>query len=291
MRKRGNSLGFWFFETVVKTGGLKPAYGFLYPVCLHYLFFDAAARRGAAAYIRRRFPNSGNVKRIGQVYKLLISKGKNLIDRYVHQADETVFSLQKHGFEQIAKLDPEQGFVLLTAHTGNWQIAMTALEQMNRTVHLLMRPEDNPAVQKSLRIQEGSERIKIISVDGPMGGMVETMQALEKGDVVSIMGDRPYGRRSVPVGFFGAEARFPCAAFLIAAGAQCPVVTLLSSKADTRSYHVDVADCFTPQWNRSEPKEAQLQRWTQRFASVLESWLQDRPFQCFLFHDIWESPS
>lgn len=289
MRKRGNRLGFWFFETVLKTSGLKPAYGFLYLVCLHYLLFDSDARRGAAAYLRHRFPDAGKIKRFAQIYQLLISQGKNLIDRYVHQSDSSVFTLKKNGFEQVDQLDRQKGFVLLTAHTGNWQIAMTALEQMGRPVHLLMRPEDNPAVQESLRIQEENERIKIISVDGPMGGMVETMQALERGDIVSIMGDRHYGRRSVSVDFFGDTARFPCAAFLIAAGARCPVVTLLSSKAGTQEYHVDIADCFTPQWNRGESKETQLQQWTQRFVSVLEDCLQERPFQCFLFHDIWET--
>jgi len=30
MKKRGNRLGFLFFKAVLKTGGLRPAYGFLY---------------------------------------------------------------------------------------------------------------------------------------------------------------------------------------------------------------------------------------------------------------------
>jgi len=288
MRKRGNKLGFWFFETVLRRSGLRPAYSFLYLVCLHYLLFDPSARRGAMAYIRRRFPRAGAFKRFGRVYQLFISQGKNLIDRYLHGADSTVFNLEKNGFEQLNELDPKQGFVLLTAHTGNWQIAMTVLERLGRTVHLLMRPEDNPAVQESLRVQEENDQIKIISVDGPMGGMVETMQALGRGDIVSIMGDRHYGSRSVPVEFFGETARFPCAAFTIAASAHCPVVTLLSSKENTQTYHVDIADCFSPEWTRIKPQEEQLQPWTQRFASVLENYLRERPFQCFLFHDVWE---
>jgi predicted LPLAT superfamily acyltransferase len=57
MKKRGNRLGFWFFENVLRTSGLKPAYGFLYLVCLHYLLFDPSARRGALATTRHEFPN------------------------------------------------------------------------------------------------------------------------------------------------------------------------------------------------------------------------------------------
>lgn len=291
MKKRGNKLGFWFFETVLKTSGLRPAYGFLYLVCLHYLLFDPSARRGAMATIRHQFPNVGKCKQLSLVYRLFISQGKNLIDRCVHSAKPTLFDLQQCGFEKLDALDPNRGFVLLTAHIGSWQVAMTALERQGRMIHLLMRPEENPAVQKSLRVQEENERVKIISVDGPMGGMVEAMQALEKGDVVSIMGDRHYGSRAVSVEFIGERARFPCAAFLMAASAHCPVITLLSSKTDLYTYHVELADCFAPKWDRSRPKEEQLQQWTQRFATVLESYLKECPLQCFLFHDIWESAS
>ena len=302
-KKRGNRFGFWFFETVLKTSGLRPAYGFLYLVCLHYLLFDPSARRGAMATIRHAFPKVGSrlslhpfflpgfgtIQQLWKAYLLFVSQGKNLVDRCVHSANPTLFDLQQIGFETLDALDPNKGFVLLTAHTGNWQVAMTALQQQGRTIHLLMRPEDNPAVQKSLRVQEENERVKIISVEGPMGGMVEAMQALERGDVVSIMGDRHYGSRSVPVEFMGELAQFPCAAFLLAASSHCPVLTLLSSKTDLYTYQVEVADHFMPEWDRRRPKEEQLQEWTQRFASVLESYLKECPLQCFLFHDIWES--
>ena len=307
MKKRGNKLGFWFFETVLKKGGLRPAYAFLYPVCLYYLFFDPSARRGAVAYVARQFPAPGRkqrcrlslipifrkIRQLERVYLLFVSQGKNLIDRYVYAANPSVFHLEECGFEKLDALraDSKQGFVLLTAHTGNWQIAMTVLDRFDRTVHLLMRPEDNSAVQESLQIQNENGKIKIISVDGPMGGLVEAMQALEKGDVVSIMGDRAYGARSVPVDFIGAPAQFPCAAYLMAASAQCPVVTLLSSKADTYKYEVEISDCFTPKWERGKSKNSQLQAWTQRFATILDRYLKTRPFQCFLFHNIWESTS
>lgn len=291
MKKRGNRPGFWFFETVLRTSGLRPAYAFLYLVCLHYLLFDPAARRAADAYIRRRFPSLGTIRRLTQVYRLFISQGKNLIDRFAHSRRPDLFKIETRGFEILNEMNPKQGFVMLTAHVGNWQIAMTALQKLGRNVHLLMRPEDNPAVQQSLQVQQENERVKIISVDGPMGGMVETMKALEQGDVVSIMGDRHYGRRAVPVEFFNDTARFPCAAFLIAAGANCPVVTLLSSKTDTNRYQVSIADSFTPQWDRTKSRDEQLTIWTQRYASVLENYLQKKPLQCFLFHDIWETPS
>ncbi len=288
-RKRGNRLGFLFFETVLRTGGLRPAYAFLYLICLHYLLFDPTAVRAALAYVQRRFPRAGRMHRCWLAYLLFVSQGRCLIDRYCHTYGGLAFDIQLDGFEKLDALlaDRTQGFVLLTAHVGNWQIAMTALQRMKRPVHLLMRPEDNAAVRDSLRIGQGGESVGVISVDSPMGGMVEAMNALERGDIVSIMGDRHYGHRASTVEFLGQPAAFPCAPFAIAAAACCPVVVMLSAKTGARTYAVEVCDVFTPQPQRAAGRGREHQHNVQRYATRLEGWLTRNPLQCFLFLDIW----
>lgn len=293
MKKRGNRLGFLFFEMVVRTSGLKAAYSFLYPVCLHYYLFDREARTAAMAYVRRRYPEASTCRKHMLVYRLFVSQGRCLIDRYVYRANPSVFDVKLHGFSTVDELlsDPSKGFVLETAHVGNWQLAMNSLSRWNRRVHLLMLPEHNEAVRKSLGIQNSDDTIQIISVADGMDGMIRAMKALENGDVVSIMGDRHYGARSVPVDFLDSQAWFPCSAYWLAASAGCPVVTLLSAKLENRSYAVEIADVFTPVWNRDVPRNEMLKQWTQRFACCLADYLQKHPLQCFLFHDVWRECS
>ena len=81
-RKRGNRLGFQFFEASLRLFGLRGAYGLLYLVCPYYLLFDRTAVRASLAYIRRRFPRDGALKRLWLVYQLFISQGRSLIDRH-----------------------------------------------------------------------------------------------------------------------------------------------------------------------------------------------------------------
>ena len=287
-KRRGNRLGIWFFKTLMKLAGLRGAYALLYPVCLHYACFDWAAVRSAMPYLSRRFPMLNSVQRWGLAYRLFISQGKNLIDRHALVARAISFDTEVSGYDQVAALSRAgKGFVLLTSHVGNWQTVMHSLERLNKTVHLLMRPEENSALRDAVQVDAEASWIKIISPDQHLGGMVEVMQALEMGDIVSIMGDRTYGADSVEVNFLGDTARFPYSAFHIAASAGCPVVVMLSSKTGVNAYSVNMADVLRPKLVRGQDRKVQLRGWVQQYANILENYLLAHPLQYFIFHDIW----
>src|SRR5512146_2663162 len=126
-RKRGNRLGIWFFRVSVRGFGLGGAYGLLYFVCLYYLIVDRALIRETMAFVRRRFPGHSPVRRIFDVYLLFVSQGKCLIDRYAVAAGYNDIAIEIKGYDKLRQLLAEQdkGFILLTAHVGNWQLAMT----------------------------------------------------------------------------------------------------------------------------------------------------------------------
>jgi len=290
-RRRGNRLGFWFFKVQLKLFGLTGAYALLYFVCLHYLLFDRVAVLNALSYIRRRLPAANFLKLRIEVYRLFVSQGKQLIDRAAILSAENLFDIQLKGYEQLAPLlaDRNKGFVLLTAHVGNWQIALTALKKMNKTVHLMMRPEDNAAVKDSLNIDAQDSSIKIISPEGYLGGIIEAMQVLKEGGIVSIMGDRKYGFEALEVSFLKDKAYFPFGAFSLAASSNCPIVVLLSAKLGGNKYIVDVSNILYPRYNSNKNKREQLKVYVQQFANILSKYITLYPHQCFLFHNVWEN--
>lgn len=289
-RKRGNRLGFWWFRLCLKLLGLRGAYLFLHIPCSYYLLFDRAAVRMADLYIRRRFPESGRLRRRLAVYRLFIMQGKVLIDRHcmLHRPD--MFHLEFHGYEQIKESveNPDQGLVLLMSHTGNWQAILSAISHLRRPVCLLMRPEDNASLAEVLRLNDSEREIRFLSPDQFLGGVVELMQLIDAGYLISIMGDRSYGHSAVDVDYLGDKAEFPFGAFQIAAAAECPVLTLLSSKYDATRYDIEVGFCFTPRYKDRRKKRNSLKEWTQSYAQLLECYSKEHPYQCFLFHDIWK---
>jgi len=191
-RKRGNDLGFWFFRIALRTFGLGGAYGLLYFVGLYYLIVDRAVVAASLAYIRRRFPDHGVLRRALDVYLLFVNQGKILVDRFAVAAGYDHITMEMRGYDKIRDLVAKQktGFILLTAHVGNWQIAMTALRRFGKTVYLMMRPEDNEAVKKALNIDSEEDTIKIIFTNDALGGVIEALKAVKQGYLVSIMGDR-----------------------------------------------------------------------------------------------------
>ena len=290
-KRRGNRLGFWFFEIFLKLFGLKGAYFLLYGVALHYLLFDSDAVSGALSYIQRRFPlDKGFIKRRIHVYRLFVSQGKQLIDRFAILSGSKLFDIDLNGYDKFASLlsDKNNGFILLTAHLGNWQIALTTLKKMNKPVYLMMRPEDNLAVKESLRIDGQDDFIKIISPEGYLGGVVEAMNVLSSGGIISIMGDRKYGFEGVGATFLKDEAQLPFGAFSLAAASNLPVVVLLSAKLPGNKYIVDVSNILYPRYNNPKDKKEQLKKYVQEFAGILEEYTVQYPYQCFLFHDIWQ---
>lgn len=289
-KQRGNKLGFRFFAVFLQLFGLRGAYALLYFVALHYLLFDRDAVLGALAYIKRRFPKDKSfIKRRVHLYRLFVSQGKQLIDRFAILSGRELFDIKLNGYEKLSGLLSEQGkgFILLTAHFGNWQIALTTLKNMKKPVYLLMRPEDNPAVKESLKIDGQDSFIKIISPEGYLGGVVEAMNALNSGGILSVMGDRKYGFEGIKASFLKEEAVFPLGAFSIAAASNLPVVVLLSAKLNDNKYIVDVSNILYPRYNNPKDKKEQLRKYVQEFAGILEEYAIKYPYQCFLFHDIW----
>ncbi len=291
VKKRGNRLGFWFFRTSLKLFGLSGAYGLLYPVCLYYLVFDRPAVSSCMAYIKMRFKTYNFFQRSFAVYKLLINQGKGLIDRYYSFYKPDQFDMELKGYGKVKNLlaDSHKGMILLTAHVGNWQISMRGLEGLKKTVYLLMSPEENAAVKNTLNIDNEKGKVKIISPDMFLGGVIEIMKVINEGNIVSIMGDRSYGHNTVEVSFLGNNISLPNSAFIIAAAVKCPVVVLLSARVSRKKYIVDVTNIMEPRYTSRAKKQDEIKAYVQKFARILEDYADRYPFQWFVFRDLWES--
>jgi predicted LPLAT superfamily acyltransferase len=289
-RTRGNKFGLWFFRTAIRTFGLRGAYGLLYIVGLYYLIIDRPVVAASLAYVKRRFPGHSAVRRLCDVYLLFVSQGKGLIDRYYAAFGPGDMHIELRGFDNVKDIlaRGDKGFVLLTAHVGNWQLAMTALKDLNVMVHLMMRRENNAAVKQVLDIDRGGETVKILYTDDSLGGVLEAIKAISQGGIVSIMGDRAYEYSATEALFLGGNVRFPYGAFTLAAAAQCPVVVLLSANVGLKKYIVDFSHIIQAPASVRGKKEAAMKAAVQEFSGILEEYVAEHPYQWFVFRDVWQ---
>lgn len=289
-RKRGNRLGFWFFRNSIRIFGLSGAYGLLYLVCIYYLVFDRSVVRASMAYVRRRFSGHGALRQVFDVYLLFVNQGKSLVDRYYVAAGGTDIELVLEGREKIQDLltEGKKGLIFLTAHVGNWQAAMTELKGLERIVHIMMRREDNEAVKQALNIDSDTDMVRVLYTDGALGGVVDALKAINRGEIVSIMGDRTYGYGSVEASLLNGNVKFPYGAFSLASAAQCPVAVLLSAKAGARKNVTDITHIISPPAGERGKKDAEITACVQEFARILETYAMRYPYQWFVFRDMWQ---
>ena len=282
--RRGNVLGFWFFRLALRLMGLRGAYGLLYFVCAYYAVFDRAAVSSGDAFLRRRFPGRSSWARRFAVYRLFISQGKCLIDRHAYNAGVRTFAFDTRALQEVChKIGETRGFILLLAHAGGWQLALPQLRQLpgDRPVSLLMRAAETPDVREHVRGDDAG--FHVIPPEAGPGCVVEMVTRLQRGEIVSIMGDRAYGGQTTEASFLGEIADFPVSAFAVARAAQCPVVSLFVPKTGVTSYRLEAVLFGVPsREDRQSPREG-----VRAFAAALAEFIQRYPYQCFLFSDIW----
>ena len=287
-RGRGNALGFWFFRTALRFTGLRGAYGLLYFVAPYYALFDRAAIAAAGAYLRRRFPKQSPLARWLATCRLFINQGKCLIDRGAYNAGAVEFRFDTAQVEQAGAELAEKpgGFILLLSHFGGWQLALPHLRNLTaaRPVSLLMNAAETPDMQAHVRGDDAG--FHVISPEAGPACVVEMVARLQRGEIVSIMGDRAYGGQTAVVPFLGASAHFPASAFAVARAAQSPVLALFAAKTGVRNYALE-ARLFTPP---ARDDRQSIRKGMADYAATLEAFVRRYPFQCFLFDDVWRSP-
>ena len=280
---RGGGLGIALLRMMLNVLGVNFTARFIWCISLFYVLFDKQGRERASWYLARRFPEDGPLRRLRHTWALFTSQGQSLLEAAAIRADKV--ELNCSGLEEFRKLIADnRGAICLCSHFGQWQGMMRVVRPYKRKAWILARPDRNLNVNKFMAVNDLENRIGFISTESPMGGLLDVYDALVDGGIVCMMGDRCLENEAVRVPFLGAEAKFPVAAFRIAARANAPVVPLFAYRENGhRSVRVRFMPPILPQPGRSRDFTAPLRRYT----AMLEQMAQEHPFECYLFENIW----
>lgn len=225
--RRGNRLGIGFFRLLLHCGGFCPALAISRIVTWFYAIFDRAAFSATAYYLVLRFPEDANSPRKlrRHFHRLLQELAKMLLVSY-RMGIGKALPIEEEGRRN---LPDEGGAVVVMAHFDCWQAAM---EQMNRSkgrrINIMARSDGAGGADKFLALKT-KEGFNVISTEGLSGGLIEASAALERGEAVIIMGDRPVpGTASAEADFFGGKLAVPLSPWMLAARNGVPAVPVLT---------------------------------------------------------------
>jgi predicted LPLAT superfamily acyltransferase len=281
------------FYLAIRWGGRRAAYLLLYVVVAYYVLFSSLARERASHYLKRRFPRNSGYQRLWHCYLLILEFGKVLVDRaVVGILGPGSFEVSLAGREELLKLrDENRGLILMTAHAGCWQVAMSALDFLHRPVNMLMRREDGDIDRHYYEHAGLPCPYQVIDPTGYLGGTLEMLGALKQGQIVSVMGDRLLGsdRSNVQVDFFGERATLPFSAYKLASATGAPVVVFFTRKDGSASYRMQLAKVIRVPQIKGRSAES-FTPFAQQFAEALEDFSRRHPYQFYNFHNMWSAP-
>ena len=282
---RGNAFGIRFFLLMLKILGINRTCEFVWVIALFYTCFDRKAREAAKPYLSHRFPGAGRFAMFRHTWALFTSQGQALVESaaMIRKGLQWDF-IDEELSERL--MDQEKGFLLLTSHFGAWNAIMGGLHVARKPVNILVTPDRNANVDKTLALTGLKNPVRIISTKSAMGGLIEVFDAIERGEIVCMMGDRCLEGEGIEVEFLGGRARFPSAAFYLAARCGCAVLPLFAVRTHR---HTRFAALYGPEMRPvlKGRKRGALQPYLEIYVRKLEELSRKYPYQCFLFEDIW----
>jgi predicted LPLAT superfamily acyltransferase len=208
--------------------------------------------------------------------------------------DEHDITITHEGWEHLEDaVNRKVGGIILMSHVGNWEIAAHMLKVQGRDnpgMKLLLylgrkHKEQIERTQKESLVQSG---VKIIAVEengGSPADIVEGINFLKAGGLVSLTGDRLWRKdqRSIPVRFLGHEAFLPETPFVFALLSGAPLFIFFAYRTGKQIYRFQT---LPPEYVRAtdrRDRQESIIRAAQAYADHLEDTVQRHPFEWFHF--------
>jgi lauroyl/myristoyl acyltransferase len=211
----------------------------------------------------------------------------NFTDVYIHRfipwaADQAEFMREgwEHLDEAVAK---KTGAIVVMSHIGNWELAAQRLNQKGLPIMLYLGAKHKEQVERIQKDNLARKGIKIVVTDekekSPFA-LLEGINFLREGGIVSMTGDRLWGEQSyVTVDILGHEARLPDTPHLFALMTGAPLMTFFVFQDAVGIYHIKVSEgrnVFVAK--RTDRKKAVLES-AQVYADDLARFASEHPFE------------
>lgn len=269
---------------VMRVVDRRVIYCFMALIVPFYMLFNHKGYISIYRFFRRRL-GFGPLKSFCKVYANHFRFGQVIIDRYAAYAGRK-FSYTIDGNELFLKLmQSDGGFVQLSSHAGSFEMVGYGLTSDLKRINGLLFAGESQVMKDFRRSILASHNIGLIEVDGTMSHIFAMNAALDRGEIVSMTGDRLLGSpKALKCMFMGAEAKFPMGPFALAVQKEVPMLAMFAMRENARSYKVFVRRIES---DAELPLRARMTAMAQRFAAELEEIVRLYPTQWFNYYDFW----
>jgi lauroyl/myristoyl acyltransferase len=210
----------------------------------------------------------------------------NFTDFYIHRfipwvAEEAEFI--REGLKYLEEaVQNKTGAILVMSHIGNWELAAQTLNKKGLPIMLYLgakRKEQIEHIQKQILAKSGIRVVATTEGEKSPFALIEGINFLREGGIVSMTGDRLWGEQSyVTVNFLGYEVRLPDTPHLFALMTGAPLMTFFVYQESVGKYHIKVSLGRKVIASRADRKKA-VQESAQAYADDLAAFARQHPFE------------
>ncbi|MBR1872247.1 MAG: lysophospholipid acyltransferase family protein [Bacteroidales bacterium] len=255
---------------------LPLAYCLMAPAIPFYMIFGKGYR-SSFSFFRDRL-GYGPLKSFAHVLGNHYQMGKLVIDRFAAYAG-VKFDFEREGDEDFQRLlGREGGFVMLSSHVGNYELAGYSIPTREKCINALVFAGETPEVMAGRQKMFNGTNIRMVPVSEDLTHIFVLNDVLSRGDIASMPADRIFGsKKNIRLPFLGEYARFPKGPFALAMAKEVPMVAVWSMKESTHRYRLIIKAL------KGDSAEALARS----YAGALESVVRRYPDQWFNFYDFW----
>jgi lauroyl/myristoyl acyltransferase len=265
---------------------------YFYPVPLtfftfFFFFFAAPARRAIVANLPIILPRSSGAMNHLRAFRTLYNFAWTISEAAIYKLNKEEFAYQITGAQWLDQLAATQGAIVLTAHMGNYDLGAALFAQkFNREIRMVRAPEPDRQTAEHLSLSLEQTGAGAVKVDYNTAGALlsfDLLNAIRRGEIVSIQGDRVEGNVAQIDGeLFGTKVRLPNGPFVLALAARVPIYPLFIARSGCRSYEIIVREPIAVV-RSSRAREDDIAAAVTKWCAVLEELLADRWDQWFAF--------
>lgn len=245
---------------------------------------NSKARKTIYQFYRKRF-GLGYLKSSWMTYKNHCAFSQVVIDKFAMYAGKK-FQITIDGYDQFQLLSEQpSGFVQLSSHIGNYEIAGYSLVAKNKRFNALVFGGEKASVMANRSKLFDGNNIRMIPMMADMSHLFVIDQALSDGEILSMPADRVFGsQKAFSLDFLGDKAKFPQGPFLIAAMRNVPMLFVSVMKTAAKKYHISVQriDCNSQGNTRSKATDLAT-----KYVKIFEETVRNHPTQWYNYFDFW----
>lgn len=207
-----------------------------------------------------------------------------VIDRFAMFAGRR-FKTTVEGYEHYEAL-AEKGYVQLSAHIGNYEVAGYTLVAEHQRFNALVYGGEKATVMAGRTKLFGRTNIRMLPVMDDGSHVFALNEALANHEIVSMPADRTLGsNKTIELDFLGAKADFPLGPFTVATMRGEDVLAVNVMKTSLTSYTIFVEPLT---YDKSAPRREQTRQLATAYTACLERTLRSFPTQWYNYFEFWK---